>query len=153
VLTDSRPKYNKGWEVNVTKTGRIDGKYDYLFYEAAMVGIPELKEGICIERDCLPEELGELLFQIGLNTAELDDLFDYWLDRLQDYEYYKVYPFVQPMLQEWVELEISPRPESLLRFWLFFQGCEEFVQLSPFSPAEFERRGSTVVEWGGVLIP
>lgn len=33
-VIESIPKYGEGWSVRVNKTGKIDSKYDYLFYES-----------------------------------------------------------------------------------------------------------------------
>ncbi|PMP85841.1 MAG: hypothetical protein C0174_03235, partial [Thermodesulfobium narugense] len=35
-ITKTIPDYNGKWTVNVTKNGKIDKKYDYLFYEATL---------------------------------------------------------------------------------------------------------------------
>ncbi|MBC8525981.1 MAG: hypothetical protein H8D22_03780 [Candidatus Cloacimonetes bacterium] len=87
-ITKSIPEYKSGWDVFVENSGRIDSKYDYLFYEASIKMIPEISYGWCISQKDIKIELNNLLLKIGLNTNETNEFLDYWLNRLKDYNYY-----------------------------------------------------------------
>ncbi|MDG1427513.1 MAG: hypothetical protein P8M19_00380 [Crocinitomicaceae bacterium] len=52
-------------------------------------------------------------------------------------------------------MEISPEPETLIRVMMLFQGTNEPVQIKPqdLQILSKERKGLTVVEWGGQKIP
>jgi hypothetical protein len=151
-LTRSIPEYGDGWDVHVETSGRIEGRYDYLFYEAAGSMTVAPAAGWCLRRDDLAGQLPGLLAKLGLNERESADFLEYWLDALGGSPYYKIYPVVQSELDPWVELSVKPRPDSLLRFWLFFKGCNDFEPLVPYPANGLERSGTTVVEWGGVLV-
>jgi len=151
-ITESIPKYNEGWDVFVEKSGRIDSKYDYLFYEASIKIMPELSSGWCISRKNLKNKLNNLLLKIGLNQQETNEFLDYWLNRLQDYKYYKIYPVVNNQLDGFVELDITSQPKTIFRIWFFFQGVNDFEELSSTQIQNFIREGTTVIEWGGVLL-
>ncbi len=151
-LTASIPEYGDGWDVFVETTGRIDGKYDYLFYEAVLTWFPDITHGWCLGRQELPWRLAEILRELGLNEAETADFLAYWQGRLAHWEYYQIWPVVDAALDPWVELAVVPAPDSIRRFWLVFRGCDRFAELPPPQIEPFVRNGMTVVEWGGVLL-
>lgn len=151
-ITESTPEYKSGWDASVEKSGKIDGKYDYLFYEASIKKIPDIPCGYCISQGNLKNELDELLMEIGLNEQETDEFLDYWLNRLQDYKYYKIFPVVNRQLEDYVELEITPPAKTSLRVWFFFQGCDKPEELPSPHIDKFVREGTTVIEWGGVML-
>jgi hypothetical protein len=78
------PEYGSGWNIFVNQSGRIDHRYDYLFYEAGLGFVPQLSEGWCVRQEDLKPELTGLLTAIGLNAAEIRDLIDYWRGVLTD---------------------------------------------------------------------
>ncbi len=151
-LTKSVPEYGSGWNVFVDRSGRIEQRYDYLFYEAGLGFLPGLCEGWCVCREDLPADLRHLLISIGLNEAETNDFIVYWRGVLTGYSYYNIYPMFDAGIDQFVELEVVPRPEAMLRVWLFFEGCDHFEPLpEPLLPV-FQRGATTVIEWGGVLL-
>jgi len=152
-LTSSTPPYSSGWNVFVETTGLIDHQYDYLFYEVSLKEAPELSSGWSLSRDDLAEGLQDILHGLGLNQKETDDFLDYWLGRLTDHEYFSVYPASEEIIDRFVGLDIFPAPDAMLRFWLFFRGEREYRSLPEPAFAGFERGSTTVVEWGGVLLP
>ena len=100
----------------------------------------------------LEGELAPLLTALGLNAVESTDFLDYWLTRLPERPYYLVYPVMGRDLDTWVELDVSPAPTALLRFWFFFAGSDVWVDLPEPQVAFFQRSGTTVVEWGGAVL-
>lgn len=151
-LTASIPEYASGWDVFVETTGIIDHQYDYLFYEASIRNAPDISAGWSISRDDLAVELRGILSDIGLNEKETDDFLAYWTNHLTDYEYYSVYPVFDDALDQFVELRVSPEPDIILRFWLFFEGNSASEALPLPGIPDFQRGPTTVVEWGGVLL-
>ena len=151
-ITKSIPEYKSGWDVSVEKSGKIDSKYDYLFYETSIKKIPDISCGWCISQKNLRNKLNDLLMKIGLNEQETEGFLDYWLDRLQDYKYYKIFPVVNRQLEDFVELEITPPAKTSLRVWFFFQGCDKLEELPSPQINKFVREGTTVIEWGGVML-
>jgi hypothetical protein len=152
-LTASEPDYGEGWNVSVDESGRIDAKWDYLFYEIAMRGAPIIKEGWCLSWSELPKGLELITREMGLNKAEQDDFLDYWMSRLPQKNYYEILPVFGKDIDAWVNLNVTPMPDAALRFWLFFKGNDRVVDLTAPRIHDFVRTGTTVVEWGGAVIP
>ena len=152
-LTAMFSDYVEGWDVSVDESGRIDATWDYLFYEIAMRGAPMIKEGWCLSWSELPKGLELITKDLGLNEAEQDDFLDYWMSRLPRRNYYEILPVIGNNLDAWVELKITPAPDAVLRFWLFFKGNDSAAEPTAPSVHAFERTGTTVVEWGGAVIP
>ncbi|MCR4794855.1 MAG: hypothetical protein K5898_06755 [Ruminococcus sp.] len=50
------------------------------------------------------------------------------------------------------KLNISPAPDSLLRIFMTYVPLENAVDIEPQQLPTFERKGFTVVEWGGSKI-
>ena len=153
ILVSSIPRYSSGWDVFVETTGLIDNQYDYLFYEASIREAPELYSGWSLRRDDLAEGLKDILSGLGLNRKETEDFLSYWQGRLTDHEYYCVYPASDEIIDCYVGLKIFPAPDARLRFWLFFKGEREHRKLPEPVLSGFERGSTTVIEWGGVLLP
>jgi hypothetical protein len=151
-LTKSIPDYNNGWNVFVEKSGKIDGEYSYLFYENSMEDLPYKLPGWSIKQDNIQKELPTILHKLGLNTQEIFDFMEYWLPRLDEHEFYNFKLLINEQLDNYVELDISTKPDSVLRLLFFFEGCKEYEKLPTPSFSEFKRSGTTVVEWGGVLL-
>jgi hypothetical protein len=152
-LTSSIPEYSSGWDVFVETTGLIDHQYDYLFYEVSIREVPELLSGWSLSRDELDDGLQDILTGLGFNQSETDDFLDYWLGRLMDHEYYSVYPASEEIIDRYVGLNVIPAPDTKLRFWLFFKGEQEHRKLPEPVLTGFERGSTTVIEWGGILLP
>ena len=100
----------------------------------------------------LYQEDKELLDKIGLNEKEIRDFIDYWSGRFEEYDYYKVYLILNSEIDNYVELNINPKPDSVLRVWLYFEGCKEKEILSDPEFIQFKRNKTAVVEWGGVML-
>jgi len=150
-LAASDPEYGEGWDVAVDSAGRIDGTWDYLFYEIAMRGAPRIPVGWCLPWADLMAGLDSIITDLGLDAAEKEDFLTYWRSRLPHREFYEINPVMGEDLEPWVKLKVDPAPDATLRFWLFFRGIDEAVELpEPVMPA-FERTGTTVVEWGGAV--
>lgn len=55
-------------------------------------------------------------------------------------------------MDKYAPLEIHPKPETVIRAFLDFEGFEQYQELSPQYLKKTERIGFTVVEWGGRLL-
>jgi hypothetical protein len=152
VLIESVPEYGSGWSVYVETSGRIERRYDYLFYEAGLGFRPGLSEGWCVGREDLAADLPPLLHSLGLNEQEVGDFMAYWSGMLADHPYYYIYPVSGTGLDQFVGLRVTPRPDAVLRVWFFFEGASCPGSLPEPRLSEFQRDGATVVEWGGVLM-
>lgn len=152
-LAFTEPEYGDGWTVAVAADGTIDGRWDYLFYEVGIRVWPWLERGWCVAREDLADRLGDLAASFGLNAAESEDFLAYWTTRLPDHPWYLVKPVFGTDLDTWVTLDVEPTPDTVLRFWMFFQGSDRRVDLAPPPLPRVARTGTVVVEWGGAVLP
>jgi len=49
-------------------------------------------------------------------------------------------------------LTVSPKPDTMIRVFLDFEGLDQPVNLIPQKLFAPQRKGFTLIEWGGLLI-
>lgn len=148
VITESEPPYGDGWQIRVSPDGIINGRYEYLFYEA-LVSVPlECESGWLLNGDDVEGELRRLLERLGFVGREIDDFADYWVPLLEGSPYYAVYPQEADSM---IRLDIAPAPRSLLRALFFIRPLQRPLSIpTPPMSGPFVREGFTAVEWGVV---
>ena len=62
---------------------------------------------------------------------------------------YNLITFQKEAYEETAGLLISPKPDSILRVFMVYMPLEQPVQAEEPGAGPLERRGFTVVEWGG----
>ena len=153
-FTFTYPEYNNGWNVTAKPDGTIisDGKeYSYLFWEGLMPTFkPDFKEGFVVKGSDSAEFLRETRSQMGLTPKEYNEFIVYWAPKLQENEYNKIY-FAEDDYTDEAKLEINPKPDSILRVFMVYEKADENTILPKQEIKPFERKGFTVVEWGGYL--
>lgn len=149
-LTFTEPEYNTGWSVNVKPDGLIDGKYDYLFYEADLNKIELPEEGWIVEFNKLEKWFDEYLPLFGLNKKETEQFKDYWLKDLKKTNYYEIKLLENNFLEENMKLKITPAPQTVLRLNFYFKPAFEKKDIKSPIINKVERKGFTVIEWGGI---
>ncbi len=153
-FTFTYPEYNNGWNVTAKPDGTIisDGKeYSYLFWEGLMPTFkPDFKEGFVVKGSDSADFLRETLSQMGLTPKEYNEFIVYWAPKLQENEYNKIY-FAEDDYTDKAKLEINPKPDSILRVFMVYEKADENTVLPKQEIKPFERKGFTVVEWGGYL--
>jgi len=160
-LSYTYPEYNDGWAVSTGENGTIHCKgksYPYLFWEGKKKNIDFVKDlevlkGYFIQTDTVVSFLENHLTQLGLNQKESTDFITYWGPRLMSYQYSTVQFLVDDQYDvEIAELSVTPKPESIRRIYLLFEGTNKdapnYIVEKPLLTS-FERTGFTVVEWGG----
>lgn len=151
IITKSEPNYYRGWEVMAEPSGLIDGKYDYLFYEAQLEQLRLPKEGWVVEYKELENWLNLNLRKLGLNEKETSQFKEYWLAELPFAKYYEIKLLEDSFLRENMDLEVSPKPATIIRRNFYFKPLESIITLKEPQIITSERKGFTVVEWGGLL--
>ncbi|MBR3269031.1 MAG: hypothetical protein IKI58_09985 [Oscillospiraceae bacterium] len=63
---------------------------------------------------------------------------------------YNLITFQSDAYTESAKLNISPAPDSICRIFMAYIPLEESVEIEPQQLSNFERKGFTVVEWGGM---
>lgn len=149
------PEYNDGWNVHATPdsviTDRADGKeYPYLFWEGFTApGYLMHDEGFVVSREQIPCALPALLQAQGLRGKEITDFMEYWAPILTKKPYYFLTFMPQPLFELEAPMSVEPTPDTVIRVFMDYQGLDQPIQVKPqiFTPPE--RRGFTVIEWGG----
>jgi len=171
-LTYVDPPYDnqKGWTVEANPNGLLTTTqslspltYPYLYYESklprSMVKKPE--QGWIIKKEHLPKFFESTMPKLGLNQKESKDFKDYWSKTLTTHPYFFIGILDQDLINYLEPLEISPKPDSINRVRLYFQGLENPVTttepsvISHQSSAEggkLKAESNLIVsEWGGVV--
>lgn len=152
-ITKSIPEYNGGWKVTVDPSGKIDNTYDFLFYEASINYKFTLDKGWIVNKDSFNEEMNSILTSIGLNSKEKADFIEYWSKELNwKSSKYAIYCLDPKEINEAIKLNLSKKPDSILRAYFYFVPLKDNENLEIKKPEikQFKRNGFTVVEWGGI---
>lgn len=152
----TEPAYNNGWKVKANPKGEIfnygDRKsYPYLFWEGYGLNYQRSEEGFVVARAEVKEFLDKKLIQLGLNEKEADEFIAFWQPRLQDKNYYFI-SFAPPAeFDKLAPLSILPRPGTIIRVFMDYEGLDQYIDVEEQLIITPERKGFTVVEWGGAM--
>lgn len=156
-FTYTYPQYNNGWKVTAKPYGTIINKedgmeYSYLFWEGELQ-MPGLSfdKGFVVKGGDTTKFLQEKLTLIGLTPRERNEFIVYWAPKMQNNKY-NLITFAGKEYEEAAPLDISPAPDSILRVFMVYRSLEEALELEPQEIKPFERKGFTVVEWGGTEV-
>jgi hypothetical protein len=162
-FTFTYPDYKNGWEVEIDNENQIrlqgsDRTYPYLFWEAQSNDIL-LKSsgtnlpGFFIKSDTALLFLESSLELMGLNETEKTDFITYWAPIIERDEYALLQFLIDDDCEKTVaSLDIQPNPESIRRIYLIhapYKNNEIGYDVQAQEFKNFERKGFTVVEWGG----
>ncbi len=154
LIKTSYPKYIKKWEITANKNGDlkdINDKYYYgLYYEEIGHSKIDFNEGFYVEKEDAITFLEEKLSLIGLNDREKNEFIMYWLPVLEKNNKNVVYFELTNSRQKYNKLIINPKPDSMLRISMHVKKVNKEVDIKEEKLTKFERKGFTVIEWGGV---
>ncbi len=150
-ITESIPTYGIGWNVVAAPNGVIDNTFDYLFYEAQLRTLDIPKEGWIIKSNEIENWFESTLPALGLNNKETFQFKNYWVEKLQDGEYYEIKLLSKSFLDNNMELQINPKPDKVIRLIFYFKPHSEKIEITEPTIKSPTRTGFTVVEWGGIL--
>lgn len=151
-LTETIPEIKGGtWEVVADKDGSIksgEETYPYLFWEGKPDYQYDFFTGYCVKGKDTEAFLGDMLAKLGLNKKEAADFKDYWLPQMKNNPY-NVISFQERTYTENAKLRISPEPDATIRVFMAWYPTDKYVNIHPQMIDNVERKGFTVVEWGG----
>jgi hypothetical protein len=159
-MTESTPSYNEGWNIEVdpqipynryvSRFGDDQSFYPFLDYDGFRGGEFQKKVGWCIKKETLLEWQQQTLSKLGFSNSEIADVnYTYGrmlLDRLYKDRYFAVYPQDTTIVDSSVGLDVSPRPETKYRLWLYFRPVPNEVALPEPALQPVVRKGLTVLE-------
>jgi len=155
------PKYDNGWDLTANPSGDIvieDESYNYLFWESLLLpsfNAVDYNQGTIVSQEELLPFLEKSLTEFGLTSKERADFLTYWVPQLKDVTNVYIYMMFNEACDEFAELNISPTPDNIARFYMLWApvkaGLEDW-DLTPQVITPMNRKGFTVVEWGGLEI-
>lgn len=156
-LTCSYPKYEKEWNVLAKPNGdlidlKTNRKLYALYWEGLNTTKTNFKEGFIVEGENVVEFLEEKLEILGLNEREAEEFIVYWLPLMEKNKYNYIRFETMEEINENMGLEIIPAPETLIRINMEFKGLRKPIQIEEQKLEKVERKGYTVVEWGGTKL-
>ncbi|MBP5767486.1 MAG: hypothetical protein J6X47_10965 [Clostridia bacterium] len=162
VLTCTYPEYGEeGWTgFTASKDGTLtfpDGKRYYALYwegRGACGTDFDLSKGFCVKGSETASFLSETLPKLGLSEREANEFIIYWLPLMKDNRY-NLITFQTGAYEKNAVLTVDPAPDTVIRVFMVFKPLEnetdvEAPDLSLLAAPE--RKGFTVVEWGGSRI-
>jgi hypothetical protein len=151
-VLQSIPAYSDGWNITVEPSGKIDGQYDYLFYESRNPNAFQYSTGWVVSKDTLTAFFTHHLLSAGFTEREKNDFIDYWIPRLTEYPYYIIYPQFKNDIDKVIRLNLSKSPDAILRLFYVVKGTNvnDATLKTPTTPS-FQRSGFVVTEWGVIL--
>ncbi|MGN1011405.1 MAG: hypothetical protein ACI4QO_04895, partial [Clostridia bacterium] len=155
-LTYTYPAYGGGWNVTAEPDGTLINKADgsthyYLFWEGVANFDWSHESGFVVKGSETEAFLRKTLAEMGLTPREYNDFITYWVPKMQDNKY-NLISFSGEEYAEGAKLTVSPVPESVLRVHMVWMALDEPIEISAQSFEPFERKGFTLVEWGGTEV-
>ncbi len=152
-LTCTYPKYHDGWEVTAYPDGRLinheDGlEYSYLFWEGVSDVEYDMSRGFVVKGEDTERFLREKLAYMGLKPKEYNEFIVYWLPQMEKNKY-NLISFQSDAYTDNAVLRIDPKPDSVLRVFMAYKALDEKIEVPEQELKPFERKGFTVIEWGG----
>ncbi|MFA5013325.1 MAG: hypothetical protein WC520_02040 [Candidatus Paceibacterota bacterium] len=155
------PKYDqsiKGWRVTAYPDGRIinradNREYSYLFWEGVSDKIVDwdLSTGFVVKGEDTREFLQKVLAEMGLAPKEYNEFIVYWYPLMKDNQYNLIH-FADKQYTDMAQLNVTPSPDSTLRVFMVFKPLTQKIDIEEQKIPLFERKGFTVIEWGGTEI-
>lgn len=156
-FTYTDPVYPEGgWNVIATPQGKLtyllDNKpYPYLFWEGRGGLYEKPKKGFVVKKAEVYPFLQQKLAELGLNTQESADFLEFWYPRMQAKPYYFISFLGNQVMDKLAPLNITPKPDTVIRVLMDYTPLDQPIEVEGFKIKTPERKGFTVVEWGGVI--
>ncbi len=155
-FSKSVPSYDSttGWQVYAQPDGTLKNKsdnkiYPYLYWEGNPTNLNiNMSTGFVVAGKDTKQFLALELPIIGLNLRETNDFLAYWVPKMVNDKYNLIH-FAGSDYTSSAPLNITPKPDSLLRVNMIFEPLQSSISMPPQSFPVFHRNGFTVVEWGG----
>jgi hypothetical protein len=158
-LTVTYPDYNNGWHVTAYPDGKLvnqaDNKeYSYLFWEGKsnVKNDYDFSSGFVVKGNETATFLQNKLKEFGLTPKEYNEFIVYWLPKMLNNKYNLIHFASREEYDNKAVLNISPKPESVLRVFMVFKKLDTEMKVVPQTTKPFERKGFAVVEWGGTEV-
>ena len=157
-LTVTYPEYDNGWNVIAYPDGTLteketNRKLYSLFWEGFNTETSGIKkEGFIVKGKDASKFLEEKLTILGLNDKEREEFIIFWLPKLINNKYnYIRFETIEEQDQN-MPLLINPKPDTIIRINMETKPLDEEIKVKEQKLIKKERKGYTVVEWGGTIL-
>ena len=152
-ITYTYPALNSGWKVlakpDGTLTNLADGSaHYYLFWEGTARPKWTYEKGFVVKGSETESFLRENLAKMRLTPREYNDFITYWVPKMQENPY-NLISFSGAEYSEIAKLTVNPKPDSVIRIHMMWKALDEPIEIEPQVLPTYERKGFTLVEWGG----
>ncbi len=157
-LVHTYPAYpERGWKVIAEPDGTLWDEKGQEYYALFWEGLPKQpiipKEGFIVPGNETAPFLEEKLAYLGLNRREANEFILYWLPRMENSPYNLIH-FSGIEYEKSASLNITPKPETIIRVMMLTQPLKSKIDfpLQDITSLKINRKGFTVVEWGGSVV-
>ena len=151
-LTCTYPKYTDSWEITASPDGTLTDekgqKYNYLYWEGETDTEYDFSKGFCVKGEDTAEFLEYALEKAGLTRREANEFIVFWLPMMENNEY-NIISFQSDIYTDAAKLETAPAPDTVIRVFMAWKPSETYIDIEEQQLTPPERKGFTVVEWGG----
>jgi hypothetical protein len=155
LITTSYPKYIDGWNVLAKPNGDLEyqGRTYYgLYWEGKDYFVDESNEGFVIKGEDTSKFLEEKLTILGLSEREINEFIVYWLPKMEHNKYNYIRFDSNDNINNYMPLDIEPTPDTLIRVYMIYKPLDKLIDVKEQELEKVDRKGYTVVEWGGIEI-
>lgn len=155
LVTKSEPVYKNGWVATAAPSGAlvVEGEtYTSLFWDGYGNGVyPEITEGFIVPTEKALATMAEHLRVMGFTEFEISEFVTFWSDHMPSEPYTRITWFETREMERLAKLTIDPRPDTLFRAFVDYEGINEPFDLPLQTLTPNVRKGYVVTEWGGLL--
>ena len=156
-LTVTYPKYIDSWKVTAEPNGTLTDsngkKYYALYWEGqSKKKNPRKEDGFVVAGKDTISFLEEKLGILGLNEREANEFIVFWLPKLERNKYNYIRFQTMDEINDTMALTINPEPDTLIRVMMEYEPLNNKIKVKEQTLNRVERKGFTVVEWGGTNI-
>lgn len=157
LLTSTYPKYEDSWMVTAYPNGNLKdlktGRSLYsLYWEGKNNSISTTDEGFIVKGSDTISFLEEKLKTLGLNERESEEFIIYWLPKMEHNKYNYIRFASINEINKNMPLYVDPNPDTIIRVLMVFKPLNKEIKVKEQKLTTPERRGFTLVEWGGTEI-
>ena len=150
------PKAKNGvWNVHASPDGNLfdrgtERHYSYLFWEGTNDTLKlDPAQAFCVASRDAELFLEKACTAYALNAKEKTDFISYWLPHLEKNSMSLVQFLSVEEYEKYATMRITPEPTTTIRMFMVFEKAHGMERVGNPELPKLERKGYTVVEWGG----
>lgn len=156
VLTSTYPTYNAGWKITAKPDGTLidlqtGREYYCLFWEGVTDVRYDFSQGFCVCGEDTAAFLEKSLRKMGLTDKEANEFIIFWMPKME-VNAYNLISFQSEVYTDNAVLTVDPLPDTMIRVFMAWRSIDEPIEIVPQELSTPERKGFTVVEWGGAEV-